>query len=82
MAMEVVQLRTAPLISDIPGQLRQLADDIEKGDVKAESVLCIVPQDGDWPIMFGWGDHLSDHGNIAICELAKTWFINNVSVRS
>lgn len=80
--MEVVQLRTAPLVCDIPGQLRQLAADIESGQVQAESVLCIVPQDGDWPIMFGWGDHMSDNGNIAICELAKAWLINNVSVRS
>jgi hypothetical protein len=79
--MEVVQLRASPKLTDIPGQLRQLADRIEKGEVEAESVLCIVPQDGDWPIMFGWGDHMTDHGNIAICELAKAWFINNRTSR-
>lgn len=78
----VYQMRGHPLVTDIPGQLRQMADMIESGEVKAESALFIIPQDGDWPSVYGWGEHLGDYGNIAICELARAWFINNLTARS
>lgn len=78
---DVTQLRPGPLVSDIPGQLRLMAERIESGEVDAASALFIVPVEGDWPMVFGWGAHLSDYGNIAVCELTKTWFVNNATVR-
>jgi len=80
--VELVSLRDhRPLISDIPAMMRKLADDIEAGTIPAKSALFIIPRDGDWPDIYGWGDHLGDHGNIALCEIAKTLFINNLTVR-
>ncbi|WP_127524064.1 hypothetical protein [Mesorhizobium sp. Z1-4] len=79
--MKVVPLHTGPTVTDIPGQLRQMADRIEANEVEANSVLLIIPQTGDWPMIFGWGDHLGDHGNIAVCEMAKHWFVQNLAAR-
>jgi hypothetical protein len=71
----------SPLLSDIAGQLRLMAKQIEEGDIKATSALFIVPVDHDWPMIFGWGEHLGNHGNIAVCELAKSWFVANMTER-
>jgi len=70
-----------PALSDIPGQLRLLADMLDEGTVTAESVLLIVDNPGDYPTIFGRGEHLGDYGNIALCELAKQFFINNTTAR-
>jgi len=79
--MEVVQLRPSPSLNDIPGQLRQMADSIERGDIEAASALFIIPREGDWPELYGWGEHMGDYANIALCELAKAWFIDNKVTR-
>ncbi len=82
MTLELVSpLRQGPTVSDIPGQLRQMADQIESGEVAATSALFIIPADGDWPAVYGWGEHLGDHGNIAVCEMTKIWFVNNLVTR-
>lgn len=73
--MEVVQLRSDPPVSDIAGQLRAMADRIEAGEQEAESALFIIPKPGDYPDIFGWGEHLGTPTNILTCELAKAWFI-------
>ncbi|MER9079952.1 hypothetical protein [Mesorhizobium sp. M0895] len=79
--VDVVPLRKHPPVGDIIGQLRQMANWIESGEVEARSALFIIPSDGDWPEVYGWGEHLGDYGNIAICEITKTWFINNLVAR-
>ena len=73
---DIVQMRTAPRVTDIAGQLRQMADMIERGEIEAQSTLFIIQRDGDWPEVYGWGQHLGDHGNIAICELTKAYFVD------
>lgn len=74
--MEVVQLRTAPRLTDIPGQLRQLADSIESGEVKAEhACICIIDQEQDWPTIFGWGETKGMLELIGLLELAKAWLV-------
>lgn len=79
--MKVVPLRSGPLITDVPAMLRQMADDIESGTVECNAALFIIPREGDWPDVYGWGQHLGDHGNIAVCEMTKTWFVNNLVAR-
>ena len=79
--MKVVGLRPGPTVDNIPAMMRQLADRIESGEQPADAVLCIIPQPGDWPAIFGWGDHQGDLGNIGLCELAKAWFVQNNTVR-
>lgn len=71
----------SPPITDIPAMMRQMANWIEKGGIKADSVLFIIDRDGDWPDVYGWGEHLGDYGNIAVCELVKQYFINNLTER-
>lgn len=77
----VVSLRQAPPVSDIVGQLRYMADRIEAGDVAAEGVLFVIDRPGDWPEIYGWGEHLSDYGNIAVLDLARLWMMNNLTAR-
>jgi len=81
MSDNVTPLRPGPLLSDIPGMLRLWADRIENGDEPADTVLMVIPRDGDWPKIIGLGQHLGDLSNVAIMELAKTWFINNTTAR-
>ena len=78
---EISALRDRPLLSDIPAMMRHVADQIEAGDIHVKSAIFIVPVERDWPNIFGWGDHLGDHGNIAVCELAKAWFVKNLVSR-
>lgn len=77
---EVVQLRDAPLINDIPGQLRQMADMIESGELETNSVLFIAETGEQWPAVFGWGEHNGTLGNIGLLEWAKAFFIEDLSV--
>lgn len=79
--LEPIPLRVSPRVNDVPGQLRQMADDIESGKIEAGAALFIIPRPNDWPDIFGWGEHLGDLENIAVCEMAKTWFVNNNTAR-
>jgi hypothetical protein len=82
MIAEVVNLRSSPALTDIVGQLRQLADEIEQGkhdDV--ESVFVLIPRVDDYPTVFGWGCVTGMSDPIIQCELAKTWFLTQVTSR-
>lgn len=62
----VVPLRTAPPLTDIAGQLRQLADRIEHGDgdytdVRAAHVV-LVHDAAFRPTFHAWGDVQDRHG--------------------
>jgi hypothetical protein len=74
MVAEVITLRSAPLVNDIPGQMRQMASMIERGEIEAQSVIFIIPRDGDWPETYGWGERMADLDKIAVCELVKAFF--------
>jgi hypothetical protein len=55
--MELVQIRSgAPATTDIPGQLRQLAADIESGAAGAVNQIAIVTDDGKSIRVYGWGE--------------------------
>lgn len=55
--MEPVPIRNgAPANTDIPGQLRQLADDIEKGEAMGVHQIAIVTDDGTRIRLYGWGE--------------------------
>lgn len=80
----VTPLRTSPPITDIPGQLRQMADDLESGRVEMpDSALFIINRPkAAWPDIFGWGDHMGDIGNVGLLEYAKAFFVHNLTKRS
>ena len=79
--MSNVSVLSGAKVSDIPAMLRRMAEQIEAGDVSASSMLVIIPRDQDWPEIFGWGENLGYYGNMAVCELAKAWFVENKTVR-
>lgn len=79
----IALLRQAPSLVDIPGQLRQLADAIEAGaHGEVASMLVLVPREGDYPSIWGWGDVSDDNRPIIQLELAKAWFILNRTARA
>ena len=68
---------SAPALNDIPAQLRQMADMIETGDYAGcDSLYLVMPQGGDFPIVFGWGDVKGRNEPLVQFELAKAWFIS------
>jgi hypothetical protein len=84
MSAEIVQIREgAPLLSDIPAMLRRLADQIEAGEHgQVETAFLILPADGDYPKVFGWGDVDGGNDPVIQLELAKMWLLTNLVARS
>lgn len=82
MTLTVVPIReSTTLVNDIPGQLRQLADRIDAGEVEAKTVICVIPIDDDWPRIFGWGEDLGDFWRIGLLQTAVTWFATRITGR-
>jgi hypothetical protein len=81
---EVIQLRDgAPLLSDIPGMLRQLADQIEAGEHgEVRTAFLLLPVAGGYPAVFGWGDVEGENHPALQCDLAKMWLLTNIVSRS
>jgi len=76
--MKIVNLRTSPKLNDIPNQMRMMADMIERGEVKADYGLFIIPRDAAWPEVYGWGKFLDYTSLIGLCELAKGYLVSYV----
>lgn len=83
MTAELVKLRDgAPALSDIPGMLRRAADQIEAGaHGEVDAAFLILPVDGDYPHVFGWGDILNGNDPVIQLELAKMWLLTNLVTR-
>lgn len=81
MTDNVITLRDVS-INDIPGMLRKLAASFEAGEETAEGILVVIPRTGDFPAVFGYGEHLGDYANIAILDLAKTFMANSLTERA
>ena len=79
--MKVVQLSGKPALTDIPGRLRWLAEEIEANRIKSESVIVLLPIAGDYPRIYGYGDVEGDNHPVIQLEMAKTAFILNVMRR-
>jgi len=76
--MTVIELRKAPLVNDIPGQLRQMADAIEAGEHgDVTTALFLLPVAGDWPEVFGWGDVDGENHPIIQFQFALAKFSHN-----
>lgn len=84
MTDNIVNLRGGhPLVNDIPGMLRQLADKFEAGEETVDGILILIPrtagEDSYWPRLFGYGENWETHYRIAQLELAKIWSINQMT---
>jgi hypothetical protein len=82
MPFKVVQLSDTPPLTDIVGQLRNLADQIEAGTHgEVDAVFALIPQDDGWPKVFGWGNVSGVQDPVVQFELAKMWLLNNLVSR-
>lgn len=81
MTAEIVQYPSLNL-NDIPAMLRRLADQLEKGEWgEVETVFLLMPQSGDFPKLFGWGNVTGTQDPIVQFEMAKHWLITNLVSR-
>lgn len=61
--LKVVPLSEAPSLLDVAGQMRQLADAIERGEHRPEYALCVIVETDDFvPACFTWGRVPDRHG--------------------
>jgi hypothetical protein len=83
MSISIVPLRDgrAPL-TDIPGRLRVLADNIEAG-VNGDIHSCIVllTRPGDFPAALQYGEVDGPNDPIIQLQLALHWFVTKIVVR-
>lgn len=80
---EIISLRDgAPLLTDIPGMLRKLADQIEAGvEGEVTAAILLIPVDEDYPRVYGWGDVERGNDPIIQLELARMWLLTNIVER-
>jgi hypothetical protein len=84
----MVDLKIVPLrdggasLNDIPGMLRQTADQIESGKYEGATACFVVfPVKDGWPIVLGFGDVDGRNDPAIQLELAKMWLLNNLTSR-
>ncbi|MCA6108112.1 hypothetical protein [Bradyrhizobium cenepequi] len=71
-----------PALTDIPGMLRRMADQVEAGEFgKVSSAILLIPQADGYPLLFGWGDIEGRNDPIIQCEMAKHWLVENITGR-
>lgn len=69
----VIKLGTGVKVTDIPGQLRRLADQIESGEVETDRLLAIIPRDNQYPVIYGWGEMMSAYERLGVMAAAQFW---------
>lgn len=84
----VTELKVVPIrecnanLRDIPGMLRQMADNIERGEYdQVDALIVVMPRHADYPLMFGWGDVEGDNAPLMQLELAKMFLLTRTTER-
>jgi len=81
--MKIIPLHEGPSLKDIPAQLRALADSIEAGTHgQVDTLFTLMPRDGDFPIMHGWGDVTGLNDPIIQLNLALHWHCRTLVSRT
>jgi len=81
--MKIVPLHKGPSLNDIPAQLRALADSIQTGTYgPVDTLFTLMPRDGDFPIMHGWGDVTGPCDPIIQLNLALHWHCRTLTLRT
>lgn len=72
----VTTLKAVPLdlANNIPAMMRQLADEIERGETDAQEMLCIVRTGINGMSSWAWGDYRGAIAALGLLEAAKTQF--------
>jgi hypothetical protein len=81
MSLTIVPLRETPSLQDIPALLRNLAAEIESGETMARTMFILIPRDGDYPQIRGWGDVDGDRRPIEQLALASHWLVSRQTDR-
>lgn len=79
--LKVVEIREGrPLLNDIPGRLRVLADQIEAGDKFGEVTFVHIIIDGERPLphQVGFGNLPQDRYILGLLDQAHEWFMRQV----
>lgn len=83
MSLTIVPLSDRPSLQDIPALLRNLAKEIESGDIEAKTLFVVIPQDdGGYPRLRGWGDVDGERQPIVQISLLKHWLLSRVTARN
>lgn len=81
MIAEVIPI-SIPNLTDIPAMLRCVADQIEVGDWgKVETAFLVIPREGDFPRLFGWGAIEGSNDPLIQLELTRHWLLTNLVSR-
>jgi len=76
--MNIVEL-PIPL-SDIPAQLRALANHIEAGDYgEVYSLIAVMPREKNYPIICQWGKNDGACEPVVQLELALQWLVKTAA---
>ena len=76
--MKIVELRPTPPLTDIVGRLRLMADQIEAGEFgDVPGAFVLLPRDGGYPVVCGFGDVEGENHPIIQFELGKMIFLNS-----
>lgn len=79
--LKVVEISSPPL-TDIPAHLRKLADAIEAGEHgEVGALFAVMPVEGGYPTVWGWGDIERKNDPVIQFELAKMWLLTNLTIR-
>jgi hypothetical protein len=82
--IKVIPIRDGrPPLTDIPGRLRSLADNIEAGhNGDISSVIILMPVEGDYPRVLQYGQIEGQTNEPMIqFQLALHWFCANLVIR-
>ena len=79
---EILKLRDA-LLTDVPAQLRALADRIEAGEHgDVDTAFAVIPVVDDFPLIFGWGLNCSQADCGWTLHLAQHWLAETLTRRA
>lgn len=81
--LKVVELCPDPTVNDIPGQLRSLADAIERGEYPdSNSCVCVMSNSEEhFPFVLHWGDNNGPNHPVVQLALAQTFLLTRVTSR-
>ena len=78
---EWAETATSPKPS-VSTMLRQLADSIDRGEIEGvEAALVLLPLDGGYPRVLGFGDMTGVNEPMIQFDLAKQWMLGNLVQR-
>lgn len=77
--LKIVDLPRGPSLMDVSAHLRRIADEIEAGDWGDNPTgIFLMPRDGDWPALFGWGPNTSEAEVVFAMQQAVTFLTNTL----